>query len=62
MAELQVADVPREIAAGPEYGLAVLQGANPKTADLALFILSPDGQQIFSRYGFAPIGLPALER
>jgi len=62
MPELQVAEVPREIAAGPEYGLAVLQGANPKAADLALFILSPDGQQILSRDGFAPIGLPAVER
>jgi molybdate transport system substrate-binding protein len=62
MAELQVAEVPREIAAGPEYGLAVLKGANPGAADFALFMLSPDGQQILSRYGFAPIGLPALER
>jgi molybdate transport system substrate-binding protein len=61
MPELQVAEVPREIAAGPEYGLAVLEGANPKTADFALFMLSPDGQQILSRYGFAPIGLPAPE-
>jgi len=59
MPELQVAEVPREIAAGPEYGLAVLEGASPKAPDLALFILSPDGQQILSRYGFAPTGLPA---
>jgi ABC-type molybdate transport system substrate-binding protein len=62
MAELQVAEAPREIAAGPEYGLAVLEGANPRAADLALFILSPDGQQIFSRYGFSPIGLPTPQR
>jgi ABC-type molybdate transport system substrate-binding protein len=62
MAELQVAEVPREIAAGPEYGLAVLKGADPKAVDLALFILSPDGQQILSRHGFAPIGLPAPAR
>jgi molybdenum ABC transporter molybdate-binding protein len=62
MAELQVAEVPREIATGPEYGLAVLKGAGPRAADFALFILSPDGQQILSRYGFAPIGLPVPER
>ena len=62
MPELQVAAVPREIAAGPEYGLAVLKGANPGAADFALLMLSPDGQQILSRYGFAPIGLPASER
>jgi ABC-type Fe3+ transport system substrate-binding protein len=62
MAELQVAEIPREIAAGPEYGLAVLTGADPRASDLALFMLSPDGQQIFARYGFAPITLPAPER
>jgi molybdate transport system substrate-binding protein len=61
-AELQVAEVPREIAAGPEYGLAVLKGGDLRALDLALFMLSPDGQQIFSRYGFVPIGLPAPER
>jgi molybdate transport system substrate-binding protein len=62
MAELQVTEVPREIATGPEYGLAVLRGADPGASDLALFMLSPDEQQIFARYGFAPIALPAPER
>jgi molybdate transport system substrate-binding protein len=59
MPELQVAAVPRAIAAGAEYGLAILRGADPRTADLALFILSPAGQQIFADYGFAPVTLPA---
>ena len=49
MAELQVTEVPRDIATGPEYGLAVLRGADPGASDLALFMLSPDGQQIFAR-------------
>jgi molybdate transport system substrate-binding protein len=62
MAELQVATVPSEISIGPEYGLAMLKGADPRTLDLALFMLSPQGQQIFSSYGFAPVGLPAPER
>jgi molybdate transport system substrate-binding protein len=62
MPDLQVAAVPSEMATGPEYGLAVLKGADPHTLDLALFMLSPDGQQIFSRFGFAPVGLPASER
>jgi molybdate transport system substrate-binding protein len=62
MAELQVAEVPRDIAAGPEYGLAVLKGADPRACDLALLMLSIDGQQIFARYGFAPVALPTLER
>jgi molybdate transport system substrate-binding protein len=62
MPELQVATVPSDVATGPEYGLAVLKGADQRTFDLALFMLSPEGQQIFSDYGFAPIGLPAPRR
>ena len=57
--QLQVAEVPRELAAGPEYGLAVLKGSDPRTPDFALFVLSPSGQQIFADYGFAPVALPA---
>lgn len=59
MPQLQVAEVPRAIATGPEYGLAILNGADPRTADFALFMLSPGGQQIFADYGFAPVALPA---
>ena len=62
MPELQVVAVPSEIATGPEYGLAVLKGADPHALDLALFMLSPEGQQIFSDYGFTLVGLPARER
>jgi molybdate transport system substrate-binding protein len=62
LSELQVAAVPFEIATRPEYGLAVLKGADPRTLDLALFMLSPGGQQIFANYGFAPVGMPAPER
>jgi molybdate transport system substrate-binding protein len=59
MPQLRVAPVPRAVATGPEYGLAVLKGADPRTLDLALFMLSPAGQQIFADYGFAPVALPA---
>ena len=62
MPALQVAAAPPAIAGGPEYGLAVLKGADLHAADLALFMLSPEGQQIFARYGFAPVGLPAPAR
>jgi len=57
--DLQVVDVPEEIATGPEYGLAILKGADPRTGDLALYMLSPEGQQILAQFGFAPVGLPA---
>jgi hypothetical protein len=42
--------------------LALLRGSDPHAPDLALFMLSPDGQQMFSRYGFSPVALPASER
>ncbi len=58
MPMLRVAGVPSAIATGPEYGLAVLKNAAPKTSDFALFMLSPSGQQIFADNGFAPVALP----
>jgi ABC-type molybdate transport system substrate-binding protein len=61
LADVQFVEPPREIAAGPEYGLAVMKNADPHTADLALFMLSPEGQQVFAQYGFAPVGLPTPE-
>ncbi len=61
IADLQVVGQPKEIAAGPEYGLAVLKGADPRTDDLALYMLSPEGQQVFAQFGFAPVGLPTPE-
>ena len=56
--DIQAVEPPKEIAAAPEYGLAVLKGANPHAEDLALYMLSPEGQQIFAQFGFAPVGLP----
>jgi hypothetical protein len=58
MPELQVAEVPREIAARPEYGLACSREPAPGQP----IMLSPDGQQILSLYGFAPVGLPTPGR
>src|SRR5215469_13346058 len=58
VANAQMVPIPKEIAAGPEYGLAILKGADPRAADLALYILSPEGQQLFQQFGFAPVGLP----
>jgi molybdate transport system substrate-binding protein len=57
--DVQMVAIPKEIAAGPEYGLAILKGADPRAEDLALYMLSPEGQQIFAQFGFAPVGLPA---
>jgi molybdate transport system substrate-binding protein len=59
---LQVAEVPGEIAIGPEYALAILKGSDPHAADFARFMLSSTGQQIFADYGFAPMSLPSPSR
>jgi molybdate transport system substrate-binding protein len=60
--DIQTVAIPKAIAAGPEYGLAILKGADPRAEDLALYMLSPEGQQIFAQFGFAPVGLPAAEQ
>jgi molybdate transport system substrate-binding protein len=61
VSDVQTVAVPKEVAAGPEYGLAILKGAAPQAEDLALYMLSPEGQQIFAQFGFAPVGLPTAE-
>jgi molybdate transport system substrate-binding protein len=54
----QVAAIPDTVATGPEYGLAILKGADPHASDFALFMLSPISQQAFADHGFAPVALP----
>jgi ABC-type molybdate transport system substrate-binding protein len=56
--DVEALAVPRQITAGPEYGLAILKGADPRAEDLALYMLSPEAQQIFAKHGFTPVGLP----
>ena len=51
--------LPPALNVGPEYGLALIKHARPASAALALFILSPDGQQILKKHGFLPIALPS---
>jgi len=56
--DVETVAVPQQIAAGPEYGLAILKDADPRAEDLALYMLSPEAQQIFAKHGFTPVGLP----
>lgn len=58
---LAVVPPPAELTVGPEYGLAILRDARPGTEDLALAILSPEGQARLAAVGFTPIGLPAKD-
>lgn len=50
--------LPESLAVGADYGLTLVNGASPKAAGFAMFILSPDGQRILARHGFTAPGLP----
>ncbi len=51
---LQIVQLPDTLAVGADYGLTVLNGASAEAADLASFILAPEGQNILAGYGFKP--------
>ena len=55
---LQIVQLPDTLAVGADYGLTVLKGARTDASFLALYILSPAGQQILARHGFTPVALP----
>lgn len=52
-----VAALPGELRVGANYGLTVLADAKPEAYQLALFILSEQGQGILKKHGFTPVGL-----
>lgn len=56
---LQIISIGPQLSVGADYGLIVLDGAPQESWRLALFILSPAGQQILGDYGFVVGGLPA---
>lgn len=53
-ASLRMIQVPAALAVGADYGLTVLNGASPRAAQLARFIMSVNGQVILASHGFAP--------
>ncbi|TVP15088.1 molybdate ABC transporter substrate-binding protein [Shewanella sp. KCT] len=55
---LKIVQLPENLSVGANYGLTVIQDAQPHAADLALFILSPQGQKILASYGFDTPTLP----
>jgi molybdate transport system substrate-binding protein len=50
--------LPDQLAVGADYGLTVLNKASLNGYRLAMYILSPQGQAILARHGFAAPGLP----
>ncbi len=51
---LQIIQIPEGLAVAADYGLTVMKGASPDAGRFAQFILSPAGQAILVKYGFAP--------
>lgn len=47
-----------DLQVGPEYGLAVMKDAHPQAVNLALTILSPEGQRVLASRGLVPVALP----
>src|SRR5262245_558888 len=47
-------EIPSALAVGADYGLTVIAGSKPQAERLAQFILSPEGQGILAKHGFAP--------
>jgi molybdate transport system substrate-binding protein len=52
--ELAVAKLPPELNVGADYGLALVKDSRLEAAQLALFILSTQGQSILNEFGFRP--------
>jgi len=51
---LRVVAIPGPLAVGADYGLTVIKGAGTEAQRFADFVLSPTGQAILVRHGFAP--------
>lgn len=56
--ELQIVPIPPGLAVGADYGLLVRSDASAAGWRLALFILSPAGQEILAGYGFEAAAVP----
>lgn len=51
--------LPPELSVGPEYGLTISHKAQPRAADFAMYLLSPQGQRSLQAFGFVPLAIPA---
>lgn len=51
---LQAVPLPASLAVGADYGMTVAANAGSQASGLAEFLLSPAGQAILERHGFAP--------
>lgn len=58
---LNIVRIPDDLAVGADYGLLVNQNASPGAWRLGMFILSPEGQNILSDYGFDATAVKQLK-
>ncbi len=58
---LRVVALPEALAVGADYGIVLMRGARAEAARFAMFVLSPDGQAVLKKHGFAAPGLPQEE-
>ncbi len=50
----RIVALPPDLLIGADYGMTILNGAGMNARSLAVFILSPDGQDILMQHGFTP--------
>jgi molybdate transport system substrate-binding protein len=50
--------LPESLAVGASYGLTVVKPARIAAARFALFVMSPQGQEILATHGFTPVAAP----
>lgn len=58
---LQIVKIPEEISVGADYGLIVSKSASVEAWRFGMYILSPEGQKILSKYGFEATAIPRVE-
>jgi molybdate transport system substrate-binding protein len=58
---LKIVRLPEELSVGADYGLLVKAGAPNEGWQLAMYILSPEGQKILKKYGFEATAIPKFK-
>jgi molybdenum ABC transporter molybdate-binding protein len=53
-----IVQLPDALAVGADYGLTVMTGASARAYQLAMYILSAEGQRVLVKHGYAATGLP----
>lgn len=55
----ELVELPDACRVVPDYTMAIVKGGKPEARELALFMLSVDGQRLLAAAGFVPVALPS---